>query len=228
MKRNTGPQEEIVCFNRSVQASELNSLPKDFHGDVVINGDILLDNDLSLNSTLHVVDGNIEATDFFCRHSVISSKSIYCDGLVSSTKLIQVFGDFQCGALRALEVSAGGNFTCMSKMQAGKVWVGSDIFCEDDMCTTDILVNGKLICKGNMSTHKITTCDDLVCKGEMETAKIFICGNLSCKGDLCTTGMTVLGKCNCNSQIILQKTEKDSKIQVFGRFYCKKGVVEYF
>lgn len=130
-----------IFFDRDVNASELQNLPPNFEGNIIINGILEFDEEVTIKCdnlyakvvvsdkpTVHI-EGNLYTKNDICVYDIKVNGSVYCGNDFMATDII-VAGD--CITV------------CEHKEYCSSINVGGDFFCNGDIKYVDyIKVLGK-------------------------------------------------------------------------------------
>lgn len=159
MERKVISNNAIIVLDRDVNASELNALPRDFKGDIVINGDLILDESLLMKGNLHII------ADVVC----VAGK---CD------LNINIEGDLYCyGYIDAYQIDISGFFFGENDINSTNIKVAEDFYCNAKIDTNycDITVAGELACH-SIDVAAITLWGRINVTTSIEAANISVLG----------------------------------------------------
>lgn len=132
-ERKVTQPNAVVVFNRDVRASELNALPKDFHGDVIVSRDLILDEHLHVKCTLYVLESIIRIRKGASEYNITIEGDLYC----------------YCG-IDCYNIYVQGLLYCEGKIDATNIEVIENLCCNDSIeaYSYSIIVAGDLECLG--------------------------------------------------------------------------------
>lgn len=186
----------VVIFNGDVTDENLRIIPKDFRGDIVVNGNMSFKEDRYIPCNLWIT-GNVFC---YCNRAIYVNGDCYIGGTIDSGN-IKVDGDLYCkGYLNAHRIRIEGDLIVSDDKSFHKgdiisndIMVAGDVFCEGDIRSKDIIVAGNLFCKGDIRSK------DIIMLGDLEAKKCIYChfikeiGNLHCN-DISSYGVQARGK----------------------------------
>lgn len=109
--------EEILVFNRSVKATELNLISKEYHFKTIVANKIIIDEDLNIECNLYVL-GEILRKHSFSEYDININGDLICYGDVHCNN-IKVMGIFISeGMIYSKNISVGEDFLCYDKVNS--------------------------------------------------------------------------------------------------------------
>lgn len=201
-KRNTC----VIVFNKTiVRTEDLDYVPPDFDGDIVVNGNLMLGENLSLKARLFVsgdinARGTLELSYVECTNlkcSEMKADDICCNGHVYCRNII-VSGDFYCNdtILGGPRIVVLGNLTCKSIEFASTLKVTCNVETTNGGIRADkVVVKGDVICSGDFDGKYITISGNLNC-GNLNSEEAVIQGSMRCI-NVCCNSLCVYGALYC-------------------------------
>lgn len=115
----------VVIFDRDITDEDLEIIPKDFRGDIVVHGDMsLCGKPYNIPCSLWVL-GDINSLD-----SINVAGDFYCKGDIDSFN-INVAGDFYCkGDIDSCDINVAGDFYHERTVYSGVIYVEGKIYAE--------------------------------------------------------------------------------------------------
>lgn len=114
----------IIVFDRNINVKALNAIPKDFKGDVIVNGDLNLDDDSLIMSGNLYVKGNIIADNFKHYRTIDIKGDLYC-----------------CGKIDVYDIDVSGTLCCMGVIDSASVKVSENLYCKDKIDALGYSIN---------------------------------------------------------------------------------------
>lgn len=158
-KRKEIGTNSIIVFDKVVKASKLNSLIKDFCGDVIITKKLIIDKKIDVVCNLHVIGGVV-------RKYPISDFDI------------NINGDFYCyGEMHCHNIKVSGCFYSQNIIYSRNIKVGEDFLCNNkvDAFGCDIIVAGNFECN-DIVAGKVECLGQIKIKGSISVAAGMING----------------------------------------------------
>lgn len=152
MNKKRNVTNAVIVFNRNVKISELNSVGKDFEGDIVITKKLIIDKEIELFGNLHVI-GGIKRKSPITEYAMIVNGNLYCYDEIHCQDIL-VDGSFFCESfIYAKNIIVEGDFTCCAKT---------------DCYGCNVIVSGDIKCYG-IKADKVLALDRILAYGPISS-----------------------------------------------------------
>lgn len=132
MNKKRNVTNAVIVYDRDVRVSELESIGKDFEGDIIINQKLIIDKEVETFGNLHVI-GGIKKKSPITEYAIMINGNLYC------------YDEVHCN-----DINVDGNFFCRSFIYAKNICVEGDFICyaKTNAFGSTIRVSGDLVSYG--------------------------------------------------------------------------------